>query len=129
MREIQDLCPGDTIISAAGEDLLGRPTREVDRISATLVGSADSIVVIQLDQEKIECTPFHPFYVLGRGWTEAGKLAAGDLLVSADGEPVPVLDCMTKHLSHPINVYNISVEGCQTYFVGKMRVLVHNKSV
>src|SRR5690606_28830140 len=62
-------------------------------------------------------TDDHPFFVLGRGWVNAGELAIGDLVQQSDGSTASVI--ASQRESHPlgITVYNLEVEGAHTYFV------------
>ena len=76
--------------------------------------------------ETISATPSHPFYVNKFGWTLAGSLRAGDVLVLSNGELVTVEWVQHEILESPIKVYNFEVEDYHTYFVCECEVLVHN---
>ena len=80
--------------------------------------------------ETITTTPTHPFYVPKKGWTEAAKLRAGDILVTCNGEYVVVELVQHELLETPITVYNFEVEDFHTYYVAANEdaafVLVHN---
>ena len=69
--------------------------------------------------------PTHPFYSPVKGWTDAAKLRAGDILVLVNGEYVVVEKVQHELLEAPIKVYNFQVEDYHTYYVG-VGVLVHN---
>jgi hypothetical protein len=75
--------------------------------------------------EVIECTPEHPFYVEGVGFTPAGRLGIGTSIVTRAGPAVQV----TKVERHDASatVYNFTVEGSHTYFVGQTGLWVHNE--
>lgn len=75
----------------------------------------------------ISATPSHPFYVYKFGWTLAGSLKAGDVLILINGELVTVEWVQHEILESPIKVYNFEVEDFHTYFVGECGALVHNK--
>ena len=77
--------------------------------------------------EEILCTPGHPFYSPVKGWTEACRLRAGDILVLVNGEYVVVEQVQHELLEVPVQVYNLEVEDFHTYFVSGCAVLVHNK--
>ena len=63
-----------------------------------------------------------------KGWIEACKLRAGDILVSLNGEYVVVEQVQHEILEAPIKVYNFEVDDFHTYFVGDGNgVLVHNE--
>jgi hypothetical protein len=58
----------------------------------------------------------HPFWVEGKGWTAAGELRIGDVLVSHDGQRVPVEGVADS--GDVATVYNFRIAGHHTYFVG-----------
>ena len=84
------------------------------------------MIQVHVNGETISATPSHPFYVYKFGWTLAGSLKAGDVLVLSNGELVTVEWVQHEILESPIKVYNFEVEDFHTYFVGKSSVLVHN---
>ena len=83
-----------------------------------------------MNNETIETTPTHPFWVEyenGSEWIEAGELRANDVVRLADGSAVEVECVDLKKLDKPVKVYNFEVEDFHTYYVGTSGVLVHNK--
>ncbi|MHC5542823.1 polymorphic toxin-type HINT domain-containing protein, partial [Singulisphaera rosea] len=65
----------------------------------------------------IRTTAKHPFWVQGRGWTDAQHLKIGDHLRTHLGRSVVV-----ESLEYELNsttVYNFEVEEYHTYFIGK----------
>ena len=72
----------------------------------------------------------HPFYVPQKGWIEAVKLRAGDILVTCNGEYVVVEKVQHEILESPVIVYNFEVEDFHTYYIAANDdaefVLVHN---
>ena len=98
------------------------------RITGVLTGVATELVHITIRNETLTCTPEHPFWVADRGWVVAGELGATDHLMNAAGKRVPILRISHESLARPIPVYNISVGGQETFYVGENRILVHNKS-
>ncbi len=66
------------------------------------------------------------FYVPGRGWVAAGDLNDGDEVYLIDGSAAYVTGAELEKLAEPVTVYNLEVEGLNTYFVGDDGVLVHN---
>lgn len=86
------------------------------------------IVDIALDgagrHEVLGATPGHPFYVEGHGWTDAGKLHAGDRVESGTGRTLRVRSVTAR--AGVSDTYNFEVERTHTYFVGKLRAWVHN---
>ena len=78
------------------------------------------------EQEAIDSTPEHPFYVEGLGWVEASSLHAGMTIWFANGTKGTVEDISNEGLEEPVIVYNFEVADFHTYFVGECGVLVHN---
>ena len=78
------------------------------------------------EQETIDSTPEHPFYVEGLGWVEASSLHAGMTIWFANGTKGTVEDISNEGLEEPVTVYNFEVKDFHTYFVGECGVLVHN---
>lgn len=91
------------------------------------VAAARALVYLQAGEEAISCTPEHPFWVVGRGWVPAGDLRRGDFLCDAESSSIEIVDAETRTLEDPVPVFNLSVGGDHTYYVGKSRILVHNK--
>ena len=85
-------------------------------------------MIVRVNGKEIETTPEHPFYVDGKGWTDAQELEVGDLLISTDGQLTPVEDVRFTGETKP--VYNMSITNDHTYFVGdadwQFSVWVHN---
>ena len=121
-KPIEEIQVGDEVLS---ED---ENTGEVSikKVTQTYVNETDELVHIHVNGETISATPSHPFYVYKFGWTLAGSLRAGDVLVLSNGELVTVEWVQHELLESPIKVYNFEVEDFHTYFVGENSVLVHN---
>jgi len=65
--------------------------------------------------ESISSTPNHPFYVDGKGFVPAGRLAIGNAIVTRAGPPARVA---SVHLTgRQETVYNLEVADFHTYFV------------
>ncbi len=83
-----------------------------------------AVVTLTIADETIDTTPEHPFYVATRGWVEAGQLVMGDRIRRLDdsyGEVVAV-----RQVVRPEVMYNLTVAGAHTFFVGEKGWLVHN---
>ena len=91
----------------------------------TYVNETEELVHVFVDDEEIITTPSHPFYSPVKGWTDAVKLRAGDILVLVNGEYVVVEKVQHEILEAPVTVYNFQVEDYHTYYVAN-GVLVHN---
>ncbi|MFD3571567.1 polymorphic toxin-type HINT domain-containing protein [Streptomyces sp. NPDC058667] len=77
--------------------------------------------------EALTATDNHPFWSpKEQSWVEAGQLAAGDTLKSADGSAAEISGI--RRWSELQAAYNLTVENLHTYFVmaGSVPVLVHN---
>ena len=92
----------------------------------TYVNETDELTHVWVNGEEITTTPGHPFYSPIKGWTDAAKLRAGDILVLVNGEYVVVEKVQHELLESPVKVYNFQVENYHTYYVSDNGVLVHN---
>ena len=95
----------------------------------TYVNETDELVHVFVNGEEIVTTPTHPFYSPVKGWTDAVKLRAGDILVLVNGEYVVVEMVQHEILEAHVKVYNFQVEDYHTYYVTDAGVLVHNVCV
>ncbi|AMP98706.1 hypothetical protein AY601_1795 [Pedobacter cryoconitis] len=102
---------------------------------------ADTIVELTIDGEIINTTPEHPFYANSE-WKEAGLLKQGDTVQLFNGKAAVVQQVVYKFdkILQPeivnsegdersyelVTVFNIEVEGWNTYFIGEKSFLVHN---
>ena len=126
---IEEIEEGDSVYATDPE------TREsgFKRVVQTFERETDEIVKVTYDGETVTTTPTHPFYSPQKGWVEAIKLRAGDILVTSNGEYVVVEQVQHELLETPITVYNFEVEDYHTYYVSESAesndsfVLVHNK--
>jgi len=95
-------------------------------IEVTFTAMVPEVLDIELDGVVLTCTPTHPFWVVGSGWSSAGQLQPGDTLLSNSGASVHVRSIAQRTGSFP--VFNIEVAGVHTYFVSSLGILVHNKA-
>ena len=87
------------------------------------------LIEVEVGGHAIRCTPKHPFYVRGRGFTAAAELKSGDELRTSDGGWTAVGSVSDNGEVEP--VFNFQVAGLHTYFVRNsngVAVLVHNDS-
>ncbi len=119
---IEEICEGDMVWSWDEE------TGDValKEVVETYVNETDELVHIFAGNEEIITTPSHPFYSPVKGWTDAVRLRAGDILVLVNGEYVVVEKVQHEILEAPITVYNFQVADYHTYYVTDDGVLVHN---
>jgi hypothetical protein len=94
-------------------------------VSQTTRRVTTSLVSIRTDSETLVTTPDHPFATLGKGWTPAGRLAIGDLIVDRSLRGARVLGVDARTVP-PTEVYNLTVPKSHSYRVGKQGLLVHN---
>ena len=115
---------------------------EAKRVTETFSHVAPQVLTLTLSDpktglasERITCTPGHPFYVDGKGFVLAGDLGIGTSIVTRAG---PCLSVSGRLLHQdaagaalPERVYNFTVEGDHTYFVGTTGggAWVHNASL
>ena len=96
----------------------------------TATASHDDVPVLRVrtdDGGAVETTATHPFWVEDRGWTPAGRLRAGDRLLTPDGRTVKVT--ATAPTGRTQRVYSLEVDGLQAYYVraGTAFIAVHNE--
>ena len=96
-------------------------------VEETYRNESPVILEVTAGGETLATTPGHPFWVLHVGWKDAGELEVGDHLVTLRGESVVVEDIRRRPV--PEAVYNFSVAGLHTYFVGLGEIWVHNSDI
>ncbi len=107
-------------------DAAVRPAPETRRVVATIFHLAEVLVTIRTARGEVVATTDHPFLKSGVGWVKAGDLVVGDEIVTAQSEsPVLVVSTETSRVP-PTPVYNLTIEGTHTYYVGPEALLVHN---
>jgi Pretoxin HINT domain len=121
-RPIEELAGGDLVLS--GDPLSGRrASRSVQRV---FVHGVAEILDVRVGSTVLTCSPPHPFWVIGRGWTEAGALCPGDLLLTSEQRVVSVGSVQRRQGT--FTVHNLDVRGYHTYYVSALGLLVHNKA-
>lgn len=120
-RPISDVCRGDIVV---GYDEKTGEKRDCV-VAGIMSRGVRGLVLVEIDDETIETTSEHPFWVAGSGWTNAGELVAGDQLRRSDSTWARVLSVRAVAMAGV--VYNLEISDTHTYFVGRAGVLVHNK--
>jgi len=120
--EIQNIKTGDKVWAENPET----GQKELKTVVRTFENESSDLVHVFVNGEEIITTPTHPFYVPEKGWTDAIKLRAGDILVLRNGDYVIIEKVQHEILETPIKVYNFEVEDFHTYYVGSSSILVHN---
>jgi hypothetical protein len=125
-KPIEEVAVGDEVLATDPEtgetaakpvtDLLG--SQGLKRLVAiTVDGDTDGPLI---------ATGIHPFWVDGRGWTDAEDLYPGEQLRQADGDLVAVR-AVRMWDQADTRVYNFTVADLHTYYVlADEPVLVHN---
>jgi hypothetical protein len=107
-------------------------------VTATLVHLDPVVVYLTLDDETIETTPEHPFYVIESApwltpwkvvghWVAAGELEVGDPVRRSDGSTGVVQAVVI--VAQPRAMYNLTVADAHSFFVGEQQWLVHNACI
>ena len=121
-RPIEEIRVGDRVWAwneETGENELAEVVRLFER--ETL-----EVFALDLEGDVIETTGEHPFWVVGRGWTEAENLRADDVLTSYDDRELRLV--VVERYEKPLHVYNFEVNGLHSCYVSGSGVLVHNCS-
>jgi hypothetical protein len=124
---IEFVTPEDVVLAVPDGDPLA-PTRWC-RVEQVYHNAPTELVEVHATGlPLIRASLNHSFYVQDKGFTSAAQLKPGELLRTADGRWVPVVE--TFRAGDVAPVYNLCVADCHTYFVGSEQcgVLVHNAS-
>lgn len=121
LKAIELVKAGDLVLSkdeATGE-VAAKP------VTKTFVRQAPATLALTFSNgETIETTAEHPFFVQDKGFTPAGLVALGNSIVTRAGPSLAVTKVEKKDKSQ--TVYNFSVAGFHTYFVGSSGLWTHN---
>ena len=129
-KPIEQIKIGDSVVSR--DAATGKTSAK--RVTATKARTAYELVKVSLADaagevvETIQATPEHPFYVQGKGFTPAGRLAIGNSIVTRAGPALRVKELGREARPDGVTVYNLTVEDDHTYFVGRVNggMWVHN---
>ncbi len=127
-KPISEIDLGDKVLTTdtATGQTAGQP------VAARITGDGvKHLVTITVQAGKtastITATDGHPFWVVDeQRWVPADELKEGDLLRTADGDTIRVVQVAAHTQTR--QVYNLNVEEVHTYYVlaGDTQVLVHN---
>ncbi|MFJ2193063.1 ricin-type beta-trefoil lectin domain protein [Kitasatospora sp. NPDC087861] len=127
-KSISEVAIGDLVM--AGDPVAGNFAAEPVLDVITGYGTKHLVGISVAGNEELVGTAGHPFWVLGRGWTDAVDITAGDRLVSDDGS-ARAAESVTDYgyIANQL-VFNLNVGNLHTYVVssGDASVLVHNKT-
>lgn len=121
---IQDLKVGDKVISYNEE------TKQNEEKSITNIKSHEDydLYYIITRTDTVRCTYDHPFYIKDKGKVLSRNLRAGDILIDKDGNERRI-QSIAYSIEDTETVYDIAVEGNNTYYVGKDSILVYTEDV
>ena len=122
LKKIEDIRVGDRVYA---KDVEGGK-QEIKEVLQTFEREVDVLVHLWIGGEEIVTSQTHPFYVEGKGWTEARELTEEDCVLDSKNEKLRVEGIRIEELREPVKVYNFEVEEYHTYYVGVAEVLVHN---
>jgi RHS repeat-associated protein len=92
-------------------------------VTAVLPHLDDEIARVTIDGQIITTTPDHPFYTIEAGWVEAGLLWPGAHVQTTAGSGVVA---SVAPESFQGTLWDLTVDGAHTFFVGQGEALVHN---
>jgi hypothetical protein len=120
-RSIKDVKIGDLALS---KEIATGKLRLAPVVRTTISPEPIEIISFSTDDETIECTKGHEFFVSGRGWTMACNLKVGDSLHGAEGARRIAAICEPPKAM----VYNLVVADTANYLVGDGKLLTHDFS-
>ncbi len=99
------------------------------RVDKVFVRKVDDALFLRLSNDDIlNTTDEHRFYVIGFGFLRGVQLKEGMMLFTDNGSQLRIKSIVRlSHHSHL--VYNLSVHTFHTYFVGRSGVWVHNSKL
>ncbi|RYF50944.1 MAG: hypothetical protein EOO38_04440 [Cytophagaceae bacterium] len=119
-KEIEQVKEGDLVLSR--DEATGETAAK--KVEHTSLRQADATLLFTFsDGTEVECSDEHPFYVESQGFKPAREIGVGTSIVTKAG-PAHVIKVEQKHEQK--NLYNFTVEGFHTYFVGRSALWVHN---
>lgn len=119
---IEDIQAGDLVLTR--NIVLGK--NELKPVVQTFTNYKLQTLTIVVENERIETTHEHPFYVLGSGFIPANQLSVGDQVLLSDGTYKYIEEIEESKFDSLIEVYNFEVKDNHNYYVGSSSILVHN---
>ncbi|MFT3943641.1 MAG: polymorphic toxin-type HINT domain-containing protein [Ancrocorticia sp.] len=121
-KPIQDVAIGDQVMATDPETGEKGP-RTVEALIRNT--GPHTMVAVGTDQDTIDATDNHPFWVESRGeWVEAIALQPGDILLDEHGNDILVTELAITE--QDLTAYNLTIEDIHTYYAGTQPTLVHN---
>lgn len=122
---IAQIAPGDLVWAL--DDETGEWGYHVVEGVTSHEGHASTIELIDDEAgvtEALTVTENHPFYERDRGWVQVGDLLPGDEVFTSRGGWARIGN--STWAEAPQLLYDLAVEGAETYFVGETGSWVHN---
>ncbi|WP_434341205.1 polymorphic toxin-type HINT domain-containing protein [Motilimonas cestriensis] len=114
---IEDIAVG-TIVSTRSEVDF---TKQWNPVTKLLNREVTHYYKIKVGRETVLTTEEHPFWLQGKGWTQAKDLKVGDLVVNFSSDAHVLVH---ERIDEPLKVYNLSVANNHNYFANG--IWVHN---
>lgn len=119
-KNIEDIKLGDMVLSK--DDVTGEIAYK--SVEYVFEKNVEQIYIISVDDQEINTTNNHPFWIVGQGWVTADHLNMGDELQSADDSKHPIKSIEVKYQS--TKVYNLTVKDFHTFFATDLALFTHN---
>ncbi|MEO4206585.1 polymorphic toxin-type HINT domain-containing protein, partial [Acinetobacter pittii] len=126
-KRIVEIKEGDLVLARHEEtgEIAYKPVKQVFVIPNRRIYLLKTIN--SLGQENIiEVSDDHPFWVVDKKWVDSIDLKEGDQLLDADNQVHKVVSI--TETDRVETTYNLEVEGYHTYFAGDANIWVHNIS-
>lgn len=120
-KRIEDIVIGDSVLSY-NETANSTGFEEVTNVT---VKKVHTIIKLYFDNNIIEATPEHPFWISGE-WKEAKNIRNDDSLVAIGGNKFRILKVQT--IDSVSKVYNLSVSNNHTFCVTTLNIITHNNN-
>jgi hypothetical protein len=118
LKEIKEIKIGDTVYSYNDVN----KTKVWSKVTNVFNKTVQKLYKVFVANDTICTTPEHPFYT-SKGWLQASVLSIGMLLQTTNS--FATLSNI-KAIDTSATVYNFTVAGTHTYYVGNNNLLVHN---
>lgn len=118
-KNIEDIVKGDLVwaFDEKTENL------RLQKVLNTFYRDFSQIFKIYINDEIIEATHEHPFFIGGK-WLNVDELNVGDFVTLYDGSKKRINKIELTEGN--FKVYNFEVEDYHSYYVGESKILVHN---
>ena len=119
-RAIADVRPGEWVL--ATDVTAGRSG--AFKVQAVRAHQDPATALVTIEGDRITTTPEHRFYTREAGWVSAAHLWRGAYVVTAGGGTGAVEALVVSTAG--AMMWDLTVEGAHTFYVGSGRWLVHN---